>query len=103
MELTAEAFLREKLESEISLFGDGTTEFHTRDINHLLKCLDDKDQRISALREERGKLISEINFDVKKQFKELLTLCMTVNNASAEERLGYIRRQYKEIWASSRE
>lgn len=43
-EKTAEQFLREKLESEISSFGDGTTEFHTRDIEHLLKCLDDKDE-----------------------------------------------------------
>ena len=49
MELSAEQFLREKLESEISSFGDGTNEFHTREIQHLLQCLDEKDNKISNL------------------------------------------------------
>lgn len=50
MELTAEKFLRDKLSSEIKLFDNGVEEFHTRDINHLLKCLDDKDKKIEALK-----------------------------------------------------
>jgi hypothetical protein len=37
MKLTAEQFLREKLESEIQSFGDGTTEFHTRDIEQRIE------------------------------------------------------------------
>lgn len=98
--ITAEAFLRDKLESEIATFGDGTTEFHTRDIEHLLKCLDEKDHLLRQAKLYHGKLIGKINFDAEKQFKELLELCMTINNASAEQRLGYIRKQYKETWDS---
>lgn len=100
MELTAEQFLREKLESEIGSFGDGTAEFHTRDIEHLLKCLDDKDERIKHTEGQCAELISRVNFDAEEKFKYLLELCMTRNNASAEERLGYIRKQYKEIWTN---
>lgn len=96
--LTAEAFLREKLESEIASFGDGTTEFHTRDVEHLLKCLDDKDESIRHTEEQCVELIAKINWDAEKQFNELLEVCMTINNLSAEERLRYIRKQYKEIW-----
>jgi len=59
-ELTAEAFLRQKLESEIQDFGDGNTKFHTRDLEHLLECLDEKDQQTASLREENEKL-TEIN------------------------------------------
>lgn len=39
----AEKSLRDKLSSIISDFGDGETEFHTRDIECLLKILDEKD------------------------------------------------------------
>lgn len=98
MKLTAEEFLREKLESEIQNFGDGTTEFHTRDIEHLLKCLDGKDDEIRELKANCIELIAKINFKAEEQFKELLTLCMTRNNASAEERLGWIRKEYKPIY-----
>ncbi len=98
MELTAEEFLREKLESEISSFGDGTSEFHTRDIEHLLKCLDVKDERIREVENQCVELIDKINFHAEDKLKELLALCMTISNASAEERLGCIRKQYKEIW-----
>ncbi len=59
MKLTAEQFLREKLESEISSFGDGTTEFHTRDIEHLLKCLEEKDNEIHEFKNTKP-LIEEI-------------------------------------------
>ena len=96
--LTAEAFLREKLESEIQTFGDGTTEFHTRDVEHLLKCLDDKDERIKHTEMQCAELIGKVNWDAKKQFDELLEVCMTINNLSAEERLRYIRKQYKDVW-----
>lgn len=96
--MTAETFLREKLESEIQSFGDGTTEFHTRDIEHLLKCLDDKDESIKDVEDRCTELFNKVNFKAEKEFKELLTLCMTKNNASAEERLGYIRNTYKEVW-----
>lgn len=51
-EITAEKFLREKLESEISSFGDGMAEFHTRDIELLLHCLDEKDEQIVKLSEK---------------------------------------------------
>lgn len=86
MKLTAEQFLREKLESEISSFGDGTTEFHTRDIEHLCKCLDDKDDEIKELKSNC--------INAEDKLKELLTYCMTINNLSAEERLRYIRKHY---------
>lgn len=49
MDKTLETFLREKLQSEISVFGDGTTEFHTRDLEQLLLILDAKDQKIAEL------------------------------------------------------
>lgn len=49
---TLESFLREKLASEIQTFGDGTTEFHTRDLDQLLQILDDKDERIRELEEK---------------------------------------------------
>ncbi len=95
MEVTAEKFLRDKLESEISSFGDGNTEFHTRDINHLLQCLDDKDEQIKELKLNCIELITKINYDAENILKELLTDCMTINNLSAEQRLNYIRREYK--------
>jgi len=44
-----EKFLRDKLESEISSFGDGMTEFHTRDLNQLINILDSKDQQNSEM------------------------------------------------------
>lgn len=95
MKLTAEQFLREKLESEIQSFGDGTTEFHTRDIEHLCKCLDDKDDEITELKSNCIELIAKINYNAEDKLKELLTDCMTINNLSAEERLRYIRHHYK--------
>ena len=70
MKLTAEQFLIEKLESEIQSFGDGTTEFHTRDIEHLCKCLDDKDDEIRELKSNCIELIAKINF-MEDQIREL--------------------------------
>lgn len=96
--LSAEQFLRDKLESEIATFGDGTTEFHTRDVQHLLQCLDKKDEEIIFTNGHVADLISKINFNAEQQFYELLELCMTRNNASSEERLGYIRKTYKDTW-----
>ena len=96
--LTAEEFLRDKLESEIQAFGDGTTQFHTRDLEHLLQCLDDKDERIREQSDRCIELNKLIDWDAKKQFNELLEVCMTINNLSADQRLGYIRKQYKDIW-----
>lgn len=98
MKLTAEEFLREKLETEIGSFGDGTTEFHTRDIEHLLLCLDDKDEKIRQLEDKCLELNGKINFDAEKKLNELLTVCMTINNLSAEQRLRYIRTEYKNIY-----
>lgn len=95
MKLTAEQFLRDKLESEIQSFGDGTTEFHTRDIEHLCKCLDDKDDEIRKLKANCIELIAKINYNAEDKLKELLTDCMTTSNWSAEERLRYIRHNYK--------
>ena len=103
MKLTAEEFLREKLESEIQTFGDGTTEFHTRDIEHLLKCLEDKEERIKETEMQCAELIGKINWNATKQFYELLELCMTINNSSAEQRLGYIRKTYKDIWSVTKQ
>lgn len=91
--MTAEKFLREKLISEVSIFGDGTTEFHTRDLQHLLQCLDHKDEIIRQAVKHR-----KINFNAEKRFKDLLELCMTINNLSADQRLYYIRQEYKKIW-----
>jgi len=99
MKLTAEQFLREKLESQISEFGDGTTEFHTRDVEHLLKCLDEKDEQNKELHKENLNLCNKVNFRAEKKFNELLELCITINNVSAEERLRYIRNEYKDIYA----
>lgn len=96
--LTLEKFLRDKLESEIQSFGDGNTEFHTRDLEQLINILDGKDDQISELKEQCIELASKVNFNVEKQFSELLEVCMTINNLSAEERLRYIRSHYKEIW-----
>lgn len=100
--MTAEKFLREKLELEIKLFGDATTEhlaqFHVKDVGHLLKCLDEKDEMIREAKLYQGKLIGKINFNAEKQFKELLEWCMTINNASAEQRLGFIRKEYRQTW-----
>lgn len=39
-----------------------------------------------------------MNFYTEKEFNNLLQLCMTINNLSAEQRLSYIRKQYKEAW-----
>jgi len=47
-----ERFLRDKLESEVATFGDGMTEFHTRDLEQLLKILDSKDEIIRNLQLE---------------------------------------------------
>lgn len=90
--LTAEQFLRDKLENEVMLFGDGTTEFHTRDITHLLKCLYEKDNTIRALQDRAEQLTERINFKAEHLLKELLLDCMTINNLSAEQRLRYIRQ-----------
>lgn len=98
MELTLEQFLREKLESEIGIFGDGTTEFHTRDLQQLLCILDKKDEKIQELLASCQNLMNMVNFKAEAQLKELLTDCMTINNLSAEERLRYIRKQYKEMY-----
>ncbi len=98
MKLTAEEFLREKLASEISSFGDGTTEFHTRDVEHLLKCLDEKDKTIKQIGERCINLSDQINFNAEQQLIELLNMCMTINNLSADQRLAVIRREYKEMW-----
>ncbi len=103
MELTAEQFLRDKLESEIGSFGDGTKEFHTRDIEHLLKCLDDKDKLIKSLKLDCAEFIIKINWNAEKQFEELLTSVMTINNLSAEQRLYSIRSEYKKIWTKINE
>lgn len=81
--LTAEKFLREKLESEISSFGDGTTAFHTRDIQHLLECLDEKDNLISQYADRNSELLKRIDFKAEMQFKELLLMCMTINNENS--------------------
>lgn len=97
-QLTAEEFLREKLESEIQAFGDGTTEFHTRDIEHLLKCLDQKDERIKHTEMQCADLIGKINWSTKQQFEELLAWVMSIDNRSAEERLRDIRNIYKQVW-----
>lgn len=102
-DLSAEKFLREKLESQIrsSSHGydsNGYDSFHTRDIEYLLKCLDSKDQVIRQLEKKCVDLNSKINWNAEKQFNELLEVCMTINNLSAEQRLGYIRKHYKEIW-----
>lgn len=96
--LTAEEFLRDKLQSEIAEFGDGTTEFHTRDVAHLLQCLEDKDVRIKHTELQCIDLIAKINYHAEQKLKDLLADCMTINNVSAEQRLGYIRREYKGIW-----
>ena len=95
MKQTAEEFLREKLESEIGSFGDGTTEFHTRDVAHLLKCLEEKDSEIHELKSNCLELIARINYNAEDRFKALLTDCMNTSNWSAEERLRYIRGQYR--------
>lgn len=98
MNISAEQFLREKLASEIETFGDGTTEFHTRDIEHLLKCLENKDDVIMEDEQKIKALHAKINFKAEEKFRALLELCMERSNWSAEQRLNYIRRTYKEIW-----
>jgi len=51
-----EKFLRDKLESEIQNFGDGITEFHTRDLNQLINILDSKDKETSDMQKEIDEL-----------------------------------------------
>lgn len=75
-------------------FGDGSTEFHTRDIEHLLKCLYAKDKIINNQEAKINELHDKINFNAEKKLKEVLTDCMNYNNLSAEQRLNYIRREY---------
>jgi hypothetical protein len=70
MSKTAEEFLRDKIESEIADFGDGTKEFHTRDIEHLCHCLDSKDARIKEL-EEQINAESTVSYGYKRQIEEL--------------------------------
>lgn len=99
--MTAEEFLRDKLESEISSFGDGTTEFHTRDIEHLLKCLDEKDEKISKLlqviddldhkleiskQQERERVIEMLESKIKDKFieKQLIEDGFTKSDYSTE-------------------
>ena len=41
-------------------------------------------------------LIGKINYNAESKLKELLTDCMNISNASAEERLRYIREKYKD-------
>lgn len=101
--ITAEEFLREKLESEIQVFGDGNTEFHTRDLAHLLKCLESKDRKIEELELQCAELTSKINFNAEAKLKELLTDCMNKCNWSAEQRLGFIRMEYLDDWNKIRE
>ena len=98
MKLTAEQFLIEKLESEISSFGDGITEFHTRDIQHLCKCLSDKNDEIRELKANCIELTAKINYNAEDKLKEVLTDCMIKNNSSADERLYYIRHRYNDIY-----
>lgn len=59
-ELTAEEFLLKKLENKISFFGDGNTEFHTRELTHLLKCFYEKNQLIEKLKQENEKLRNDL-------------------------------------------
>lgn len=91
MELSAEQFLREKLETEISSFGDGKTEFHTREIQHLLLCLDEKDNKIKEL--ERN---INYNSDIEKRFKELYSDCMNIK-LNPVSLLSYIRCHYQNV------
>lgn len=98
MEMTAEQFLKKKLESEISTFGNGIAEFHTVDLEHLLKCLDAKDQTIKQNNEVIKALSDRIDFNAEKKFYELLKICMTINNMSSSERLCFIRSRYNDIW-----
>ena len=47
-----ETFLRDKLQSEIESFGDGNTEFHTRDLEQLIRILDEKDKLVNTMETE---------------------------------------------------
>lgn len=93
--ITAEQFLREKLESEVAAFGNGTTEFHTVDLEYLLKCLEAKDTEIAEYKTKITELNSSIDYNLEHKLKEVLTYCMTVSNWTAEERLNYVRQKYK--------
>lgn len=47
-----EKFLTNKLESEIAAFGDGITEFHTRDLEALLELIENKNKEIERLKSQ---------------------------------------------------
>jgi len=69
MAISAERFVREKLASEISSFGDGKLEFHTREIQLLLERLDEKDVELINLNKENVRLcnmVNKLNSDILK-------------------------------------
>ena len=80
-------------------------------VANLADDIEKKDEEILNLIKEKDKQNAEINVrdiaikgykkiiqDKQNDFKELLYACMIINNLSAEERLGWIRREYKEIY-----
>lgn len=95
---TLEKFLRDKLESEIGQFGDGNTEFHTRDLEQLVNILDDKDDCIRELNNKIEFLTAQLELRKLANFRPLLEMCMTINNLTAEERLRCIRKEYKHLY-----
>lgn len=58
---TADEFLIEKLISEISVFGDGITEFHTRDLSHLVNSFQEQKLEIENLKNEIKRLNEILN------------------------------------------
>ena len=103
MELSAEQFLREKLESEISSFGDGTNEFHTREIQHLLQCLDEKDNKIKEIENNINKIENNIinnkgskNTSIINDInKDIVTITFKVNSElAANDLVTWFERGY---------
>ena len=55
-----ESFLTGKLISEISNFGDGTTEFHTRDLDKILEIINCKNDALSQKQNDIDELVNSI-------------------------------------------
>lgn len=64
----------------------------------------DNEELIEQLKSDKQFLMSQRNDQERhkdisqKHLSCLLTDCMTINNLSADQRLAYIRREYKELY-----
>ena len=66
-----ESFLTEKLISEISNFGDGTTDFHTRDLAKILEIINCKNDALTQNQNDIDELVESLAESNKQNFQLL--------------------------------